>query len=452
MTNLSKVISTGISIIAGLLLAACSTSTTTTIETLTRAPAQSATATETPVHTPTSTTFEVQANYPWQNTGLEIEAGNQVRIQYVSGSWTTWQSQHPYVDAQGNVGFDYLNPDNPVPDAYPGVLVAKIGYGSPLQIGNKANLKACNSGALYLKMNDDYLEDNDGSIVVEITISASSEFVPCPPSATSTPTIAPTPVALTPTATPELNAIEISRTTTDSPNGEWMVQIEMSEPVLREYQEASFYTRVIVIKQDSQAVWIPIAEWREYGLGYDQPIVFHWSNDGKYLYLAEYAIPDGCPGFGFTSSIKRIHLSTGKVEPVTSQLFGVLSISPDETTLVALNRDTIKLHNLQSGQERVIQYKVEAADFWISGNIVWSPSSSQLLFAAIIDGCSPPEMETSSLFLVNTLTEEVNTLVVEDERRLTIQEWTSRDKVLLMDRDGQQWLLDVNSGEITTAP
>lgn len=434
------------------LLVACSPFRPTPTQTPKPSPTKTISPTKTPANTPTPTAFEVLANHTWQNSGLQVEAGNRIEIQYVSGSWTTYRGFHPYVGADGNIGLnDPKNPNHPVPGAYPGVLIAKIGNGAPEEIGSGATFQACESGALYLQMNDDLMSDNDGSIIVQITVSASTDVIGCPPSPTTTLQPTATPIYLTPTVTPDLNTIVFSRSRTESPDGKWTVQIEQSETVLHEDGLESFYARVIVISQDTQTIWIPVAEWREFGLGYNQPIVFHWSKGGEYLYLAEYAIPDGCPGFGFTSSLKRLHLHTGKIEPMAPQLYGVLSLSPDEATVAALTRNVITLHDVQTGQDRVINYTVEA-DFWISGNIVWSPNSNNFLFAAFIDGCSPPEMETSSLLLVDARTGAVTTIVSNDDRRLTIQEWTESDKVLLADRDGNPWWLDVSKVDITIGP
>lgn len=266
-------------------------------------------------------------------------------------------------------------------------------------------------------------------------------------SATPTPII----ISKSPTSTPDLESIVIESSNTDSPDRKWTVQIEISEPVLSSEVQESFYVRVSVISQDAQSIWVPIAEWRGYGLGFLRPIVFHWSQDGEYLYLADYAIPDGCSGFGYTSNISRVTLRTGAIDKIAPQLEGVLSLSPGESTLVALGYKTVSIHELQSGQDRMLEYTVEA-DFWISGNIVWSPDGSAFLFAAIIDGCSPPEQETSSLFLVNARTGTIGTLVSNDARRLIVKEWSKTDQALLTDKEGKQYWLNTIGGTITDAP
>jgi hypothetical protein len=267
------------------------------------------------------------------------------------------------------------------------------------------------------------------------------------PPATLTPTVIPK----SPTSTPDLARIAIESSHVDSPDGKWTVRIEISEPVLSSEVQESFYVRVSVISQNAQTVWVPIAEWRGFGLGFLRPIVFHWSQDGEYLYLADYAVPDGCPGFGYTSNISRVNLRRGAIDAIAPQLEGVLSLSPDETTLVALGYKTVSIHQLHTGQDRVLEYTVEA-DFWISGNIVWSPDGMAFLFAAIIDGCSPPEQEASSLFLVNVRARTIKALVSNDARRLIVKEWSETDQALLTDKDGIHWWLDTNTGILTNAP
>lgn len=276
----------------------------------------------------------------------------------------------------------------------------------------------------------------------------STQAISSQQSATSTPKALTAPIS---TATLNLETLAFELLKEVSPNGKWAVHIELSKPVSSgEFQE-SFYTRVTVISQDKQTVWTPIAEWRGYGLGFNRPIIFHWSQNGLYLYLADYAIPDGCPGFGYTSNLKRVDLRTGEADPIAPQLAGVISLSPDESTLVALTHNAITLYDLQTSQDQTISYRVEA-DFWISGNIVWSPDEREFLFAAMIDGCGPPEQGTTSIWHVNASKGEVITIASNDTRGLIIQEWARDNQVLLIDKNGKQWWLDVNSGDITDAP
>ena len=68
-----------------------------------------------------------------------------------------------------NLG-DPKNSNHPLPSAYPGVLIGRIGSGSIMDVGQDIAFRASLSGPLLLRMNDDYMLDNDGSITVSITI------------------------------------------------------------------------------------------------------------------------------------------------------------------------------------------------------------------------------------------------------------------------------------------
>ncbi|NOT06490.1 MAG: hypothetical protein HOP27_18005 [Anaerolineales bacterium] len=138
---------------------------------------------ETPIHATqtaeaklTSTAqiqFTVESTLAWQDTGVKISAGDNVQIEYLSGSWTTWADGHPSVGPTGNINIsDPKNPNHPLPSAYPGVLIGKIEKSDEIQeIGMGILFIAKSSGNLYLQINDDNLSDNEGNIRVRISIN-----------------------------------------------------------------------------------------------------------------------------------------------------------------------------------------------------------------------------------------------------------------------------------------
>jgi serine/threonine protein kinase len=121
--------------------------------------------------TPQQSTFVVKSNQTWQDTKIEINQGDYVELNYLSGKWTTWVDGHPMVGPEGNVDLgDPKNSNHPVPSAYPGVLIGKIGDGAAFAIGKGISLTSLDSGPLYLQINDDYLVDNSGTLSVSINV------------------------------------------------------------------------------------------------------------------------------------------------------------------------------------------------------------------------------------------------------------------------------------------
>ncbi len=142
-------------------------------------PKITATPTTAPSPTPTRRTvsFEVFANRRWQNTGVELQPGDKILIEYVSGKWTGWEGTQPMHDANGP-GDNYVCANvipasqciEPVPDYQTRALVGRVGS-QILKVGNRLSTTVTSAGNLELRMNDgdDGLDDNAGSIIVRIT-------------------------------------------------------------------------------------------------------------------------------------------------------------------------------------------------------------------------------------------------------------------------------------------
>ena len=77
--------------------------------------------------------------------------------------------------------------------------------------------------------------------------------------------------------------------------------------------------------------------WAPYGLGYTVPRPFHWSNDGRYLFVTNDPAPDGCALFVNGSDLQRVDLSNGEVTQIVEPVGLWLSLSPDETKLAYLS-------------------------------------------------------------------------------------------------------------------
>jgi len=126
-----------------------------------------------PTNSQAGKTFSVDAKLPWQDTGIQIVAGDVVQVKYLSGSWTTWKGHHPLVGPTGNEALsDPKNPNHPLPSAYPGVLIGKVGGNGTIRaIGAELTFHSTDSGNLYLQINDDLMSDNDGSLLVQIMLN-----------------------------------------------------------------------------------------------------------------------------------------------------------------------------------------------------------------------------------------------------------------------------------------
>ncbi|MFN8495672.1 MAG: clostripain-related cysteine peptidase [Caldilineaceae bacterium] len=113
----------------------------------------------------------VQANQDWQDTGIPVQAGDQIQVNYLSGTWTIWKGVDRYTDANGQVG--RTETCALLPSANIGGLIGRISTGAVQFLGNSGSFSAQNSGTLQLSMNDcaGQFDTNDGSVTIQITIT-----------------------------------------------------------------------------------------------------------------------------------------------------------------------------------------------------------------------------------------------------------------------------------------
>jgi len=128
---------------------------------------------DTPAHVPEPRSAEVSiaADQSWQRSGIQLQSGEQITIEVLSGLWNTYPEEAFFDGAGGAsglctgaacVGF--------VENMPKGMLIGRIGGGEPFPIGNFLELSADRSGTLELRMNDPGTEDNAGALIVLIRV------------------------------------------------------------------------------------------------------------------------------------------------------------------------------------------------------------------------------------------------------------------------------------------
>lgn len=123
-------------------------------------------------------TVQVQANQPWQGTGVQINGPSPRLVRYVSGLWFA-SPAGGRVDGNGSPGL-IAKPGYTLPGASEGALIGRIGSsGQPFLIGDLAQIPAGQQGELQLCINDDLegrygvgLADNQGALTVQVTFGA----------------------------------------------------------------------------------------------------------------------------------------------------------------------------------------------------------------------------------------------------------------------------------------
>jgi len=129
---------------------------------------------------PSTYQARIFANQGWQNTGINISLGDIVTVEYISGTWTGGIGPGRWYDGRGDLIERYkcaekvANPSTckePMPYVYNGALIGKVGD-ILVEIGNYSQFISATGGNLQLRMNDhdEGLFDNDGSIIVRVSV------------------------------------------------------------------------------------------------------------------------------------------------------------------------------------------------------------------------------------------------------------------------------------------
>jgi len=109
----------------------------------------------------------VSATDRWTDTGLTVRAGDSISID-ADG---TIQMSGDRGDTAAPAGSRRNAPGALVRNAPAGMLIARIGNGAPFAVGaHRTITRAPASGRLYLGVNDDYLDDNNGQFNATVSI------------------------------------------------------------------------------------------------------------------------------------------------------------------------------------------------------------------------------------------------------------------------------------------
>jgi hypothetical protein len=116
------------------------------------------------------TLFDVHAEQPWQDTGVQVQPGDRITIIQVGGAWTYRDGESQF-DANGTTAVP-LQQDAPLPSVAIGTLIGKVGEGNDLlfPVRRWGVVAAPAGGNLDLAMNDNGYSDNVGFITVQIMV------------------------------------------------------------------------------------------------------------------------------------------------------------------------------------------------------------------------------------------------------------------------------------------
>lgn len=109
----------------------------------------------------------VDSRSPWTDTGIDVRGGQEMA--FVATGQVRWGPNRR--DGAGGERNSPFNQGRPMPDRNAAALIGRIGTnGDPFFIGDEQQpLRVRGSGRLFLRINDDFLNDNSGSLRVVVS-------------------------------------------------------------------------------------------------------------------------------------------------------------------------------------------------------------------------------------------------------------------------------------------
>lgn len=117
---------------------------------------------------------DVPADVKWFDSGLDVITGQTLYITAV-GMVNSAQTNHDQRSPDGERGCT-ASADKAAPGLTCFALVARIGAGKPVLIGDGQKFNSKSNGRLALSINDDFFPDNSGSWYVDVSIDVKPAF------------------------------------------------------------------------------------------------------------------------------------------------------------------------------------------------------------------------------------------------------------------------------------
>jgi hypothetical protein len=115
---------------------------------------------------PSGAGVSVSPRTRWVNTGIVVSQGQTVNFN-ATGEVRLSGAGDDLATPAGSKSGRYA-PGSPLPQLLAGALIGRIGNGQPFGIGDQRSVQMPASGPLFLGVNDDQLNDNEGEFRVDI--------------------------------------------------------------------------------------------------------------------------------------------------------------------------------------------------------------------------------------------------------------------------------------------
>ena len=239
-----------------------------------------------------------------------------------------------------------------------------------------------------------------------------------------------------------------------SPDEKWIV-------IQCESSEFGSYTDIVSVDNNQswqifpRETYIPRDEWH-----WLLSFPFHWSGEGRYLYISIGIGDQDGPGLIFVNGValRRLDLETGQIsETFTPSDFraAAMSISPNSRYLAYTNPaldSNVHIQNFQTGEE--ITYQLEEY-FENIGLFTWSDDSKKLAFSATDSKFNSGDYSSGmSLYVLDQETGMVTLLINSPPKLYFAKKWLSSDEILFsaLWEEEQDFIFDLATMTFSPAP
>jgi hypothetical protein len=240
----------------------------------------------------------------------------------------------------------------------------------------------------------------------------------------------------------------VIRTITPSPTPTQIYGLLLSPDKTKRIQSRD-WNNYEILKSDGTLLWT-FSYDNKFGVEEPGAHPFHWSQDGKYIYITCHHGPHDSSNkyrgshFKDGDCVIRIDVDTGKVAEIIPDMYPgyyAFAISPDDKQLVYANQNEtpvkIKLLDLVTLEERVLFTNDET--ILEVGSFGWSPKMDRLIFSTL------DTKDPNSIFTLELRNLEIQPIVNNFDRWLDFESWDGQEHVYYRDTYRAVWELNLES-------
>jgi hypothetical protein len=237
-----------------------------------------------------------------------------------------------------------------------------------------------------------------------------------------------------------------------SPNGEWMAII------CNPKDDSSIYTKVF--RLDGTKEW-KVSFVDAYLMvkqsGKDQLAnlvvamnIFHWSNDGEYVYFSpKVRYLDG-PGLVFDdgAGLFRLDLNKGDISAVLEPGINAYAFSKNDKYLSYIVPAGIEIQDVKTGEIVSVPVNETTNDM---GMFSWSPDNKKLAFVIAYDDWYDEKSGSASIYIYNLSNNSLSLVLSKDSQKCKVDRWASETEILLkaLNSSGCEILIDTATMKIS---